>query len=99
MPGELWVRYVVRAPQTDWAAAAAVAAATLIISLAGRGLCGCGYRTDDYFHFQWANPKLRECKYFLLGGFGFHSNVEHTHTMGHATRSGASSWAQLFANN
>lgn len=37
MPGELWVRYVVRAPQTDTAAAAAVAAAaaTLIISLAG----------------------------------------------------------------
>lgn len=41
MPGELWVRYVVRAPQTDRAAVAAVAAAaaaTLIISLAGRGL-------------------------------------------------------------
>lgn len=37
MPGELWVRYVVRAPQTDRAAVAAVAAAaaTLIISLAG----------------------------------------------------------------
>lgn len=54
MPGELWVRCVVRAPQTDRAAVAAVAAAaaTLIISLAGRGLCGCGYRTDDYFHFQ-----------------------------------------------
>lgn len=34
MPGELWVRYVVRAPQTDRAAVAAVAA-TLIISLAG----------------------------------------------------------------
>lgn len=40
MPGELWVRYVVRAPQTDRAAAAAAvaataAAATVIISLAG----------------------------------------------------------------
>lgn len=48
------MRYVVRAPQTDRAAVAAVAAAaaTLIISLAGGRLCGCGYRTDDYFHFQ-----------------------------------------------
>lgn len=40
MPGELWVRYAVRAPQTDRAAAAAAvaataAAATVIISLAG----------------------------------------------------------------
>lgn len=38
MPGELWVRYVVRAPQTDRAAAVAAvaaAAATVIISLAG----------------------------------------------------------------
>lgn len=37
MPGELWVRYAVRAPQTEAVAAAvaAAAAATVIISLAG----------------------------------------------------------------
>lgn len=35
MPGELWVRYAVRAPQTEAVAAAVAAAATVIISLAG----------------------------------------------------------------
>lgn len=43
-------------PQTDRAAAAAAvaaatAAARVIITLAEGG-CGCGYHTDDYFHFQ-----------------------------------------------